>query len=150
MSETDIQKLHKADIAERQIDTAIELFLERKDYLSIITLAGAGEEILGNLLERNKETNMFSHLIDLDIRLSNGGRPYNVVNQEINGFRNSLKHAKLPEEDIIDVTESQEQAIAMLSRVLVNYYAYKKKLSQKMYEFYEWLKVNRPELFPSD
>jgi len=139
-------KLHKKEIAGRQIDTAVDLFLEGKDYLSVITLAGAGEEIIGNLLKRGKRKNVVNHLLDLDKRISQG-RDFIVVNQEINGFRNALKHATDPSEDLMEVIQDQEHAIAMLSRALSNYYALEGGLSPNMERFYTWLQQNRMDLF---
>jgi hypothetical protein len=139
-------KLHKKEIARRQIDTAIDLFLEGRDCLSVVTLAGAGEEIIGSLLRRAKCKNMISHILDLDKRLS-GGRGFGVVNQEINGFRNTLKHANNPAEDLIEVAQDQEHAIAMLARALNNYHASEGRLSQKMEQFFVWLQHNRRDLF---
>ena len=140
-------KLHKREVARRQIDTAIDLFLDGKDYLSVVTLAGAGEEILGSLITRAGKKRIIDHLIDLDKKLSKGGRRFKIVNQEINGFRNSLKHADDPTEDIVDVVEDQEHAIAMLARALTNFYELEGKLSVRMEQFYIWLKQNRSELF---
>lgn len=139
-------KLHKKEIARRQIDTAIDLFLEGKDYLSVVTLAGAGEEIIGKLLKRARRRNMLDHLLDLDKRISRG-REFTVVNQEINGFRNALKHATDPAEDLVDVAQDKEHAIAMLSRALTNYSALDASLSFKMEQFYAWLQNNRMDLF---
>lgn len=140
-------RLHKAEVARRQIDTAVELFLDGRDYLPIVTLSGAGEEIIGKLLQRAGKKNMIGYLIDLDKKLSGGGRPFKIVNQEVNGFRNGLKHATDPAEDVIDVAQDQEHAIAMLSRALTNYHALEGTLSEKMGQFYRWLKENRPDLF---
>jgi hypothetical protein len=47
------ETLSNLEIAHRQIERAIVLFLDDKDYVSALTLAGAAEEILGKLL--NKE-----------------------------------------------------------------------------------------------
>ena len=139
-------KLHKKEIAKRQINTAIELFLSKQDYLSVVTLAGAGEEILGKLLARTSKKCMVDYLKELDKRLS-GGRDFKIVNQEINGFRNSLKHANNENEDEIDVAESQEHAIAMITRALTNYAMFESDLSTQMKNFYSWLKENRKDLF---
>jgi len=139
-------KLHKKEIAKRQIDTAIDLFLAGNDYLSVVTLSGAGEEILGKLLSRHSKKNMVDNLKELDKSLS-GGREFKIVNQEINDFRNSLKHANDEAEDEIDVTEAQEHAIAMLARSLNNYYLFEGRLSSKMEQFLQWLLNNRPYLF---
>jgi chromosome segregation ATPase len=143
-------KLHKTEVARRQIDTAIDLFLDGKDYLSVVTLAGAGEEVLGSLIARAGKKSMIDHLIDLDKKLSKGGRQFKSVNQEINGFRNSLKHANDPTEDIVDVAEDQEHAIAMLASALTNFHELEGKLSVRMEQFYIWLEENRSELFDSE
>ena len=45
-----IQRFAKQEIALHQIETALELFSRQGDLLSVITLAGAAEEILGELL----------------------------------------------------------------------------------------------------
>jgi len=37
-------------LAKGQLDTALELFLDQKNYSSVITLAGAAEEIFGRAL----------------------------------------------------------------------------------------------------
>lgn len=47
------ETLSNLQIAHRQIERAIVVFLDDKDYVSALTLAGAAEEILGKLL--NKE-----------------------------------------------------------------------------------------------
>ena len=46
-----IQRFAKQDIAVRQIETALQLFFQQGDLFSVITLAGAAEEILGGLLQ---------------------------------------------------------------------------------------------------
>lgn len=45
----DIRKYSKEEIAQRQIETALELFFVKGDLFSAITLAGAAEEILAQL-----------------------------------------------------------------------------------------------------
>jgi hypothetical protein len=46
-----IQVFAKRDIALGQLETALELFFAKGDLFSVITLAGAAEEILGQLLQ---------------------------------------------------------------------------------------------------
>ena len=69
------------------------------------------------------------------------------MNQEINGFRNSLKHANDEEEDEISVAEGQEHAIAMLARAINNYALFEGRISKKMAQFLQWLRDNRSDLF---
>ena len=47
-----IQRFTKQEIALHQIETALELFFSQGDLFSVITLAGAAEEILGQLLQQ--------------------------------------------------------------------------------------------------
>jgi hypothetical protein len=47
-----IQRFAKKDIVLQQIETALRLYAEQGDFFSVITLAGAAEEILGQLLEQ--------------------------------------------------------------------------------------------------
>ncbi|MGM8063166.1 hypothetical protein [Vogesella indigofera] len=46
------ETLSNLEIAHRQIERAIVLFLDDRDYVSALTLAGAAEEILGKLLKK--------------------------------------------------------------------------------------------------
>jgi len=46
-----IQQYAKKDIALSQIETALALYFHNRDLFSVITLAGAAEEILGQLLQ---------------------------------------------------------------------------------------------------
>jgi len=45
-----IQRFAKQEIALRQIETALSIYYQEGDLFSVITLAGAAEEILGQLL----------------------------------------------------------------------------------------------------
>ena len=138
-----VVRLHKIEIARRQIEVAAELFFAEQDFLAVITLAGAAEEILGKLLRRTGETAMIDHLVELDKRLS-GGRSFEVVKKEVNGIRNALKHASNPSEDEIEVNSGE--AIAMLGRAVVNYV--KLNIGQPtpiMIRVYEHLKLLHPD-----
>jgi hypothetical protein len=135
--------LHKAEIARRQIEVASELFFSGGDFLAIVTLSGAAEEILGKLIKRNGEAAMIDRLVELDKELT-GGRSFNTVNTEINGIRNALKHANDPAEDEIEVEASA--AIAMLSRAVVNYVLFTGgEATPSMVRVYEHLKALHPD-----
>lgn len=51
----EIRSYAKKEIALHQIETALRLFFEEGDLFSVITLAGAAEEILGQLLRQKEE-----------------------------------------------------------------------------------------------
>ena len=139
-------KLHKKEIAKRQIETALELFFSSGDPISIITLAGAGEEILGKLLSRAGKKNMMDHLVSLDKKLTGSGRDFKIINEEVNGIRNSLKHTNNPSEDEIEF--DSDHAIAMLARAVVNYTLVEGNATDKMSQFYEHLKSLHPDVLP--
>lgn len=111
-------RLSKFEIAKRILEVAAQLYVEGGDYLAVLHLAGASEEIFANLLRRAHKKAMIHDLIDLDRELS-GGRDFNVVNEEVNGARNAIKHARRKSED--EVFVEQRQAAAMLARALVNF-----------------------------
>jgi len=54
-----IQSFAKQDIALGQLETALELFFAQGDLFSVITLAGAAEEILGRLLQERSGSQGF-------------------------------------------------------------------------------------------
>ena len=137
-------KLHKIEIARRQIEVAAELFFAEGDFLAVVTLAGAAEEILGNLIKRAGESAMIDRLVCLDKRLT-GGRSFAVVNKEVNGIRNALKHANDPAEDEIEVDAGE--AISMLSRAVANYARLSNEQpSPNMVRVYEHLKELHPNV----
>lgn len=90
-------KLTNLQVAEIQINRAIRLFLDNKDYVSALTLAGAAEEILGNLLTRAGQQNALDEAVEASIAMeklllrNNGSEPKDV-RDIANYFRNRLKH----------------------------------------------------------
>jgi hypothetical protein len=88
--------LTKLEVATRQLDAAIRLFLEG-DHLSSLTLAGAAEEILGRLSEREglpvaTEEIVAHHFGDTDLALTDKERR-KVLLEVMNGARKAAKHA---------------------------------------------------------
>ena len=111
-------KISKLDAVTRQLDVAIDLLLSEKYTLAVITLAGAAEEILGVLAKNNGKDNMIDALKVLDKKLT-GGRDFKILNNEVNGLRNALKHANNLDEDFIDYDE--DAPVAYLMRAIANY-----------------------------
>ena len=121
--------LSKSDIAKRQIETACGIFLSGGDFLAVVTLAGAAEEILGNLLKRAGKGNSMDDIAALDQRLT-GGRPFKDVSAEVNAARNALKHAREASEDTVAVLPGE--AHAMLARAISNYVSLTDDISDSM------------------
>lgn len=129
-------QISKIDIAKRQLETAIDLYFSDGDYLAVITLAGAAEEILGKLLQRRGDRAMIDDLVELDRELT-GGRPFEEIRKEANGARNSLKHANDPNEDQVNIEPGE--ATAMLARAIVNYAWLAKSATPSMLRLYDHL-----------
>lgn len=110
-------------LARRQLDTALDLFLDHKNYASAITLAGAAEEIFGNALtlggsnsaldsgyQRMAELHSMLHQTELDKR--------SYVVKE-NSARNALKHLQSDMGPTITI-DLEEAACWMLVRAIQN------------------------------
>ena len=107
-------------MAEHQLDRALRLFLDDKDYVSAITLAGASEEIFGELLKaQGKE-----HALDSFIRACvETGKivfkedwPRKHFAEMANYFRNGLKHYV----DGESISVPRAAAIEILDRAIEN------------------------------
>ena len=88
--------LTKVEVATRQLDAAIRLFLEGDD-LSSLTLAGAAEDILGGLCKKAGKSNSMEaiatfHFLDTDPKLTDEERQ-KVLRDVMNRPRNEAKHA---------------------------------------------------------
>jgi hypothetical protein len=141
-------KLHKGQIAKRQLEAALDLFFSEGEPLAVVTLAAAAEEVLGDLLQRRGGDRMLDHIIHLDKKLTGTGRPFAVVIEEVNGIRNALKHAKRPEEDDVEL-DPTSHAVVWLSRALANYSIWEPEgVTPRMLQFYEHLQVLHPGVLP--
>lgn len=112
--------VHKLDIAVKQLETAIDLFVDRTDYVSAITLAGASDEILGTLVKRSGKHPAVDELCSsLISKYVPGADPKHIRDQYLNNARNSLKHANRALEDTIEI-EVEPETISMIARALSN------------------------------
>lgn len=123
----------KTEVAKRQLITACEIYMQRADHVSVLTLAGAAEEILGILLRRAGRTNSLDDIFALDQRLG-GDRTHRRVADEVNLARNVAKHANDPSEDIASIAPGE--ADAMLARAISNYVELTSDISKEMHEAY--------------
>lgn len=110
----------KLDAAKNQLETAIELHLDRRDYIPAITLAGAAEEILGKALPSGQKTakQELSQVVLTKYKLTISEKELN--DQYLNKTRNSLKHIGDNSETHIEI-EPETESLGMLARALINY-----------------------------
>ena len=142
-------KLHKIEVARRQIDTAITLFLNGGEPCSIITLAAASEEGLGNYVDGKwipeNSNNMFNRMFEAaksrGLHFKNKAEfSHNLVNIT----KHALKHANRSDEQYVSVDE--EETVVRLLHALVNYQLGSgQPFTETMNQFEAWLRSERPE-----
>ena len=127
-------------IALRQLETALRLYFEGKDYYSVITLAGAAEEILGQLLTCSGGENSLSaikkatgatHEVLYDEKLNDS-----ETSELANAARNAMKHWSPDRPKVLEF-DARGEAKDMLNRAIDNYYNLTGNLSSLMARFQE-------------
>jgi hypothetical protein len=135
----------KLDIARQQFDTALRLFFEGADYFSVVTLAGAAEEIFGKELEHHGLTPTLQNMSEIGAKVSAlmDQPPATVkeIRDRANHARNNLKHHS-PQSDSTVTIDIRQEAIDMLSRAFDNATMLDGAWSDRMFEFNEWFLEN--------
>ena len=134
-------QLHKTEIAKREIETAIDMFLSDSDFISVLTLAGAAEDILGALLRRGGQRPMLEQLHAWYQETTKAEISFGEFARKANLGRNTLKHATNAEEDVIEIF--RWEAVQMLMRALYNWKALGHEPTDRMLKFNNWLHEHR-------
>ena len=119
------RKYAKLTVATQQLDTALRLYLARKEYFSAITLAGAAEEILGVYLKLHKQPNAFDEDLRSTLRVyrwlhgEDGSR--DSIQKTINRVKNSSKHMGGKGDQALSCDAGEEER-DILDRAVSNYY----------------------------
>ena len=86
----------KLQLAEIQLERALQLFFDEDDYVCAATLAGAAEELLGKLREDSRETSELKALIDECVAVGRNvyreAWPTKLFSEVFTYPRNELKH----------------------------------------------------------
>lgn len=134
-------EISKINIARIQLDQAIKLFLDSKDFVSAVTLAGASEEITRHILERSGAIPAADSLKEWLQQNHPDSEVHKNFYNYANATRNGLKHFTDPSETSVHVGE--EEALYWILRALLNYgRATNQQLSYEMDRFIKWWKVN--------
>ena len=122
-------------IARTQLDTALHLYFAGEDYYSVVTLAGASEEILGKLLsEAGNNTALDSLKKDVSAvhkALFGEDLQEKQISDRANEMRNSLKHGTRGKAKAIKF-DARAEAKDMLNRAVDNYYTLTGELATTM------------------
>ncbi len=143
MSETHNQLV----VSEHQINRAIRLFLDEKDYYSSGTLAGAAEEILGSLLVKGGASHSLNDQIKSVLgmlsseeieALAEGKQKSHskIVASVLNFYRNWLKH--YCEDDFETNIDAEEAAAELIDRAVTNFFRLTSRESREMRRFLEY------------
>lgn len=144
-------KIHKFEAAKRQLETAISLFFSNGDQCSIVALAAASEEILGNYIDGtwvdNNENNTFCGMYKEAISRGLEYKNKKEFSQKlVNVTKNSLKHANDETEQYVSFNE--EETVVRMMLALMNYQTGSgQQFSDPMNRFEAWLRSNRPHRF---
>ena len=138
----DAAQYSQVDLASEQLDSALKLFMAKSPrFASALTLAGAAEEILGKILERQGKMSAIRHwYFGKADNHTTGGEPIPTWQQhafEENFARNVLKH--IQDSEIVTIPFGLEEAAAMmLYRAITNFEWLGLKKSWRMVKFERW------------
>lgn len=138
------ETLSNLEVAHRQIERAIVVFLDDKDYVSALTLAGAAEEILGKLLNKDGKEHWLDSISKgalraLGFRKKGFETPEALkARKEIaniaNRYKNRFKHYN----DDGTITLLVDVAAAeMIARAISNYFVLTQRETEMMGRFKE-------------
>jgi len=129
--------LTRVEVAEHQLERALQLFLHEKDYVCAITLAGASEEILGKLLKKEGKEHALGSFVKACVATGKVVYNENWSQKQFadmaNSFRNDLKHYT----DETPVTIPREAAVEILDRAIENFCALTSRETPNMRRFME-------------
>lgn len=133
-----IRAYYRTDLALSQLETALRLFKEGKEFASVITLAGAADEVFGKFLTAaDGETSLESlkrSVGEIHLKLYGETTPPKQIADRANRAKNSLKHWNEGDPEIVNL-DLRVEACDLLFRAIDNYWALEAKLTPAMEEF---------------
>jgi hypothetical protein len=130
-------ELSKLQIAEHQLDRAIQLLLDENDYVCAVTLAGASEEILGKLLELRGHKPALASFAEACVQMGRHIYKESWSKKEFvtmeNYFRDGLKHIT----DGQPLAVPKAAAVEIIDRAIDNYWNLTGRESKNIRRFME-------------
>jgi len=134
----ELKKYKKIDIAKQMLETALDLYSKGEDYFSVLDLAGAAEEILGQHLKFKGITNSLESEKEAFILINKGLYQKDISDKDaldfLNRIKNAIKHMGKKEKEVI--ADPKEDAESMLDRAITNWWRLQEELTPKMNEFW--------------
>lgn len=142
----------KFDIAANQLASAIGLFVSDRDKFSAITLAGAADTILSQLLLDQEKENFTDHSRKMEAEetgvLRNRGEHGKAINDVLR--INALKHMDKDDDDYVEI-DLDECALGAISKAVANYVDLAGREADFIQAFLFWVKLNvDPKRFQND
>jgi hypothetical protein len=132
----------KLDVARSQLNTAIQLWFEGADPISIHTLVAAAHEIIHSLFKRKGLSGLFfdSPLIRDEFR--------SKLVSHLKKYANFFKHADRDANNTMEFNPESSEALFIYC--IIGLVAMKEVLTWREAAFYGWTMVARPELFSAE
>ena len=137
--------LSQIEIAVHQLEKSISLFINEKDFICAITLAGAADGILGGLLKRYGKKTTHDRHKEILRKYNHGLTDKELNDLHLNMVRNEFKHVKRDEHETKDYALETE-SILYITRGVSNYILIQQELTVIMAEFINWVHANRPDV----
>ncbi len=135
------QAYDKKCIALAQLETALRLFCDGDDLFSVITLAGAAQEILGDLVKKQGRDNSLASLkrAAAAIHKVATGEAFDEkelkrVGDRANSARNAVKHLEAISAPTITM-DVRKEAVDILTRAVDNYWLLENSVTPAMTAF---------------
>jgi hypothetical protein len=134
--------LTKIDAAVHQLDWAVKLLLDHREYIPAITLAGAAEEILGQIVGEQAVFNQLKSKFSTDFKI-----PEKIISQVyLNKTKNWLKHwQNLEDVENLEV-DLEGEAVQYIVRGITNLLLHDSSLPNEGPRFIAWLNLNQDRL----
>lgn len=140
-------KFTKAEVAARQLDTAIKLFFNAGDVVSVHTLAAASMTVFGDILEKKKETSWRD-----EIRASHPNLTKKQLFGILRNSQNFFKHARDDPDGVLEFPETDNDALIFMATLECGLLLKsdnqrrkeEKKLSEPMSIFQLWNIATKP------
>lgn len=137
------RKYTRFELAHSQLEAAIALYITNRDRLSAITLAGAADVILSQLVLRSGKSNFTDSLLKKDIEAGRSAVTREILGKEVNDmlFINQLKHFDDDAQEMIEL-DVDECALAAIMKALANYVDLPEHHRDLVLAFRLWVKQN--------
>ncbi|SIT48175.1 conserved hypothetical protein [Paraburkholderia ribeironis] len=133
----------RLQLAERQLEAAIGLFVVGRDRFAVVTLAGAADVILSQLALDKDNSNFTDTLMEEAMRNGAAERTRAEHGHAINDvlFINDMKHMDKEEDGFVDM-DPEECAFGAIMKAMVNYIAIVGRKHPTVASFLLWVSKN--------